>query len=150
MEVVVIARSKMDEDFKGPTLTTASGELEIKLDAVDSIFSTGTRLWMSWTETLLNRKVYLSGCRPAFVHQMNIVSNFVPRSFVIKSVYVPFYCQNKDEVKEFLFHYPTDFDDKKVLRALEFADENGEVWTIDSPPQRYFKFIAVLAAATKT
>ena len=71
---------------------------------VDFINSCGIRLWILWVnKNIADHQVYFRNCPVCVVEQLNILSGFVPKSAIIESFYIPYYCADCDLEKPILF-----------------------------------------------
>lgn len=91
-------QGRIDEDAKFETIGL-SGITELKLDlsAVTAINSCGIREWIKWLKALSPQaKVQIRGCQKEIVDQFNMIDGFLPKSSVVESFYVPYFCEACD------------------------------------------------------
>jgi len=94
----------IDEEAVFPALTNLSGDVYVDLKAVSSINSIGIRAWIMWFTEMPSAQLNFINCPKAVVMQMNMVEGFLPQGSQVKSLQVPFYCENCDEEKDIIFH----------------------------------------------
>ena len=84
--------------------------LKVDMGDVQYINSSGVRKWMMWnwsfTKNFPKLKLILSRVPSVIVKQINSIKGFVPDGSVITSVFVPYFCEQCDEVAE----SPVEFD----------------------------------------
>ena len=94
----------IDEEAQFPEVPTMPNEAIIDLQTVSSINSVGIRAWIMWFGQFSNTKFYFDNCPKALVMQMNMVEGFLPANSEVRSMEVPFYCEDCDEEKDVMFH----------------------------------------------
>jgi hypothetical protein len=94
-----------DEHVKFPAIDSALVKrVMIDLKALNSINSLGIREWIHKI-TPISEQTELSflNCPKSIVAQFSAVVGFLPAKAVVKSFYVPFYCENCQKVDQVLF-----------------------------------------------
>ncbi|MCA9548940.1 MAG: hypothetical protein KC933_02825 [Myxococcales bacterium] len=81
-------------DFSFLGALQGAERVAIKLDGVDQINSCGVREWIHFITELSESGVPcdLERCSPAFVRQLNMISNFSGAA-AVRSVVAPYYCE---------------------------------------------------------
>jgi hypothetical protein len=93
----------IDEEAQFPELKL-SGRVTIDLSGVSAINSIGIRSWIRWFSALGDGvAIEFIYCPKALVMQMNMVEGFLPAQAKVKSLQVPFYCEECDEEKDVMF-----------------------------------------------
>lgn len=93
----------IDEEAQFPDLKL-SGKVTIDLSGVSAINSIGIRAWIRWFSSLGSGvSLEFIRCPKALVMQMNMVEGFLPANSQVKSMQVPFYCEDCDEEKDVMF-----------------------------------------------
>jgi anti-anti-sigma regulatory factor len=84
-----------DADLK-PLVAELSGEVAIDLSEVSRINSVGVREWIDFVRECerANVRLLFDRCSPAVVAQMGMISNFFGVNGQVRSVYVPYHCDN--------------------------------------------------------
>ncbi len=70
--------------------------VEMDLDGVRYLNSSGARLWLLWTARLAKGSVniVLSRVRPVFIRTLTTIRDFLPQGSKLQSVYVPYFCES--------------------------------------------------------
>jgi len=123
----------------------------ILLDLVDvqGTNSLGLKKWITWITPLAKRvQITMSNCPPALVQQMSILRGFVPQGAHVKSVFVPYYCENCGHEENLKHENGIGFfvgtaDTKPGYRLKEHHDcsQCGSEMEPDILPESYFKFL---------
>jgi hypothetical protein len=105
----VFFRGKIGELVELPNLIwkpmhKENKKIVIDLEKVDSVNSTGIRIWLIWIETLpKDIPLHFTNVPRFFVDQINMIVGVVPKHGVVDSFYVPYYCEECDEISHRLF-----------------------------------------------
>lgn len=94
---------QIDEEAQFPTVTDMPGEAIIDLASVSSINSVGIRAWIMWFGQFEPTNFIFINCPKALVMQMNMVEGFLPPKNQVRSMEVPFFCEETDEEKDVMF-----------------------------------------------
>lgn len=70
--------------------------VQLDLDGVRYLNSSGARLWLLWSGKLVNgaAKISLMHVRPVFIRTLSSIREFLPRGSKLESVYVPYFCES--------------------------------------------------------
>lgn len=140
----------IDENAVLPKFPEVEGRLYIDLDQVTMINSIGCRSWLQWFRQDVRAKggVSLVKCSPAIVHQINILSGFLPKGARVESLYVPYHCDECGHEDQKLLVYGTDFTDSELLNELSdrLCGSCGALMSPDVIVNRYFRFLSKKAA----
>lgn len=95
----------IDEDVVFPVVDPkAYTKIVLNLQNVKSINSVGIREWLNWIAPLAqNADFFLDNAPKAVVFQFNMVEGFLPARAQVRSFYVPFYSESKDQEENVLF-----------------------------------------------
>lgn len=84
----------LDAQAKLPDVGSVKGRLVINLAKLTFINSLGIRHWVNWIKSLRTEKgITLTQCAPPFVRQLGILHTFLPKDVSVKSICVPYYCE---------------------------------------------------------
>tara|TARA_R110002073_G_scaffold336557_1_gene535417 strand:+ start:11423 stop:12460 length:1038 start_codon:yes stop_codon:yes gene_type:complete len=80
------------------------GDVEVSLDEVRRVNSSGLLRWLSFVHGVNDRggMITLKGCRPHFVEQLNMVYQLAGNQGQVASFYVPYVCEKCDVETEIL------------------------------------------------
>ena len=107
---------QIDEEAVFPVVTQMGPQVIIDLKEVSSINSVGIRAWIMWFGNHEASHFIFVNCPKALVMQMNMVEGFLPAKNEVRSLEVPFFCEDCDKEVEVMF-----FVGKEILV------ENGQV-----------------------
>lgn len=124
-------------------------QIFVNFDGIKYVNSTGTKKWILWMNEITTRKnkieIYFSNCTKPIVDQMNLVKGFMPASTIVKSFYVPFYCNMCQEVQNYLYRMGHEYEkvaNKCKLRHPSVSCPNcKQPMEIDAPIENYFAFL---------
>lgn len=138
----VTITGSIDENFNMFTKDIPkTGEIEISLQSLKSINSTGIREWIKLMQTISGAKISFSYCPKIFIDQVNMVSGFIPASSKVNSFYVPYYNEDLDKECLVLYKSGENFTDKTVQVQENYKDDKGNSYELDVVKSKYFKFI---------
>ena len=143
----IVFKGSLTEDTKFPPTDLMRKNANVTLELLDlkSINSTGIRSFMAWVRELPTQELFLNNCPAIFVHQLNILMNFLPEYARVRSFYVPFYCSETDEEHQVLYqrgiHYARDNSGEVKLTHPDLPDSKGAKFEIDVHADRYFDFL---------
>ncbi|MGE4132175.1 MAG: STAS domain-containing protein [Bdellovibrionales bacterium] len=86
---------ELDDEAKLPTIASGTFKsINIQMGDASYLNSSGVRSWMSWMAAVegLRVPIRLFGVRPAFVRAWGSIRDFFPRSILIQSFFVPYFC----------------------------------------------------------
>lgn len=116
--------------------------LVIDLDGFKGISSIGIQRWIQWLDSLRPKHLTLERCPKPFVDQMNNVKNFVPKSCLVKSFYVPYYSYFTEEEAMILFVRGVHYKDKEEAISYPWVlDTSNNAMEPDIHPEKYFRFL---------
>ena len=112
----------------------------IDLEGVRRINSAGAREWVNFTEGLQKRgrSVTLDRCSVAFVHQMNLISNFRGHSKVL-SCLAPYFCGKCNKEHPITIDLSTG--SAPVLADALACPDCGSQMEFDDLPEHYLSFM---------
>ncbi len=95
----------IDEDTTFPAVDLGGvNTVVIDLNDIKAINSVGIRGWLDWIRPVAEKaQIQLVNCPKAMVFQFNMVNGFLPPGTVVKSFYVPFFCEKCDKESNVLF-----------------------------------------------
>ena len=95
----------IDEDVVFPAVDANKyKKITLDLQNVKSINSVGIREWLNWIAPLAQSTDFvLENAPKAVVFQFNMVEGFLPARAQVRSFYVPFYSESKDQEENVLF-----------------------------------------------
>lgn len=134
---------QLDEDaiFEEQSLGAAD-KIVIDLEKVKSINSCGIREWIKWIRSAkTDVPIELFNCPKVVVDQINMVAGFLPDNGVVRSFYVPFFCEDSGTEKMVLFEKDKQFDDTGLKSIEVVKDDEGNEMEMDVIEAKYFKFL---------
>jgi hypothetical protein len=132
----------IDENFNQFTKEVPkSGEIEISLQTLKSINSTGIREWIKLMQSMPSAQITFVNCPKIFIDQVNMVNGFIPRTSKILSFYVPYYNEDLDKEALVLYKLGENYTANSVQVQEEHKDEQGNIFELDVVKAKYFKFI---------
>lgn len=132
----------IDENFNQYTKNIPkTGEIEISLQSLKSINSTGIREWIKLMQSIPGAKISFTYCPKIFIDQVNMVSGFIPANSKVLSFYVPYYNEDLDRECLVLYKAGENFTDKSVQVQESYTDDKGNSFELDVVKSKYFKFI---------
>jgi hypothetical protein len=143
-KLVVLLTGQIDEDVKLPSADFSSGsEVIFDFEGLTLINSCGIRDWVTWMKSIpAGKPVSFVNCPSILIDQVNMISGFVPASGKIGSFYVPYFCDECDDLKNILFTKGKEFDGEKCEVKEEIACPTcGEEAELDVIKLKYFKFL---------
>lgn len=121
-------------------------DLHLDLDGLQAVNSVGIRKFQKWIHHVASPRIRLFNCPRSFVHQMNVVDQFLPEHVEIESFYVPFFSENLGAEKVVLFEKQVHFkksDGKVKLDVPAVLDAEGLPMSLDIFDTHYFKFLDI-------
>jgi hypothetical protein len=130
----------IDENAKFPYIATAP-KLRISLNGVKGLNSSGTRTWIKWvTESLPNVPISFENCPFIFVKTFGNVVGSIPPGARVDSFFVPFICEDTEEMRNVLYIRDVHFNDTGVISHPKIVDSKGNEMQADVN-SGYFKFL---------
>lgn len=149
-DIVVTLSGVIDERATLPVFAEVSGHLFINLEQLTMINSIGCRSWVHWFKEVVRAKggVSLIKCSPAIVHQINILSGFLPKGVRVDSFYVPYHCDECGHQDQILLVHGQDYNDERLLNEVtsRLCGACGALMSPDIIEKRYFQFLSKKAA----
>ncbi len=134
----------IDEDAIFPNVDFSTfSEINFDFNGVTSINSCGIREWIKWISSIPGHaKVSYSNCPKVIIDQVNMVEGFIPASGQILSFYIPYYCENCENVETKLFTDPASIAKGTLkvpanIKCSKCASDSE----IDIIENKYFKFL---------
>lgn len=132
----------IDENFNQFTKEVPkTGEIEISLQALKSINSTGIREWIKLMQSIPGAQISFTNCPKIFIDQVNMVSGFIPASSKVLSFYVPYYNEDLDKEALVLYKLGENYTSNSVQIQDHHKDAQGHMYELDVVKAKYFKFI---------
>ncbi|MBT3235292.1 MAG: hypothetical protein HN353_05020 [Bdellovibrionales bacterium] len=135
----------IDEDASLPSVDFA-GAKSVILDfsGVDHINSCGIRDWVVWIKKIPSEvSVEFVKCKSMAVDQINMIEGFINKDGVVSSFFIPYFCEECDEITNKLVSRGTDYNGTEITVEEELKCEHcGEDAEIDVIEAKYFKFLA--------
>lgn len=123
------------------------GHLILDLKEVSLINSGGIRLWLQWMHgiKLLNPSMIVTvvNAPKIMVDQMNYFRDFIPSPFVVKSLFIPYFCEDCNVAHDELLERNVNFSEmNEDLKLPEVPCANcRKPMEMDIFPDQYFKFL---------
>ena len=96
--------------------------LTLELDGLSRMISIGVRQWDQWLVALRkanpNLVINLVNIPTFFVELFNVIHEFVPRPYAVKSFYVQYYCESCEKSVDVLFKWQSASDFLKSVKDL--------------------------------
>ncbi len=123
--------------------------LVMDLKDVSLINSGGIRLWLQWMNglKLLSPSLIITvvDAPKIMIDQLNSFRNFIPSPYVVKSFFVPYFCEecnsSHDERLERNIHFTEMMDPKEIRLTAIPCPTCGKNMEMDIFPEHYFKFL---------
>jgi hypothetical protein len=150
----LILNGNIDEDVQFPIIdTTGISVLLVDLKEVKAINSVGIREWLNWIRPLSEKaKIELFNCPKALVFQLNMVEGFLPKGGVVKSFFVPFFCEKCDREENILFTLGKEIEAAGGNYAVKFNIQDANLckepaceMAMDATEAKYFQFLKKMA-----
>lgn len=111
--LIVLFSGSITENAKLPDFSAiATNQVVFDMENVDFINSLGIRKWMKWHNQLPEKTYTFINIPAIIIDKMRIIQDFFPKGALIKSFFVPLYCENCDLEREILYsegtHYQVD------------------------------------------
>ncbi len=90
------------EDNELPAFGVYRTFVVINTGGIQRINSCGIRDWIDWIGEI-RQKIYLIECSPVFIHQVNMINDFISDGTVL-SFHLPYYCPECDADTSLLVH----------------------------------------------
>jgi len=126
----------------------AAEHLFVDLSGVRLLNSAGLRSWVLWARDLSFPVITMIKCPSVVVHQMNVLDGFMPFKAVIKSIELPYICEECHHEERRWIERGKDFMEQTAeAPAWHKAPEEikcpkcGEKSVLDVLPLRYFSFL---------
>jgi ABC-type transporter Mla MlaB component len=126
-----------------PSIDSDVNTIEINLDQLQSINSSGIKAWINWKEENLENhqnQVIVHNCPECFVEQLNILSGMIPAHSQIKSFKVPYYDEDDDEIVQITLVAGEHYKGSEVM-VKDFIEQDGKKLEIDVDTEDYFNFL---------
>lgn len=132
----------LDERAKLPLIEDGL-PLQIDLDGVEHINSSGVAHWVRWAETHQKSSlIILKHARPLFVRNLNAVNGFLKPNMRVESFYVPYVSGDGKQRRDILFQLGRDYKSDGMLNPRSVTDDKGFPMEMDILPAAYFKFLS--------
>ena len=135
----------LDEDAKLPNANFSSAtSINFDFGGLTSINSCGIRDWIKWISYIKpSTRVTYSNCPKIIVDQINMVDGFLPASGKVVSFFVPYFCENCDDVENNLFSTSevVTAGGVKIPKSTKCSKCGGET-EIDIIETKYLKFLS--------
>jgi hypothetical protein len=132
----------IDENFNQFTKDIPkAGEVEISLQSLKSINSTGIREWIKLMQSIPGAQISFTNCPKIFIDQVNMVSGFIPTSSKVLSFYVPYYNEDLDKEALVLYKLGENYTAQSIQVQDHHKDAAGNMFELDVVKAKYFKFI---------
>ncbi len=148
--LLFVFEGSIDEDVTFPT--SAPGKYKnifIDLKGVKTINSVGIREWLNWLKPIAEvSQVILMKCPKALVFQLNMVEGFLPKNGLVKSFYVPYFCEKCDKEENVLFTVGTEIVLSAAGPKINFNVKDAKLCSeaacemeMDASEAKYFQFL---------
>ena len=133
---------QIDEDANFSSNPLASTQLIMDFEGVTLINSCGIREWIKWMNTASGSKILYRNCPKVIVDQINMVEGFLPANGIVESFYVPYYCEECENITQVLLKNGKDFGNGGVKAPEENpCTKCQSAAEIDVIEGKYFKFL---------
>lgn len=135
----------MDERMQLPEMKSdLPGRLDIDLQDLESMNSTGCRNWVHWIRAIKAKGIYLHNCPPQFVSQAAILKGVIPDGVTVQSFYIPYYCDSCGASETVRMELGKDFRDYEslVIRDQIICPVCSSIMRLDIVKERYVSFLA--------
>jgi len=134
----------IDEESRLSTYSLIGAEkVEMDLEGLGRINSLGVKAWIDWIDQAKDAKFIFSNCPEIFVHQANIMSGFLPKVFKIQSFFIPYYWEEQELERSFLFDYDRHYSQTNFVFPEKITESDGRVFCIGVNLKRYLNFLQV-------
>lgn len=121
--------------------------VELDLDGVRYLNSSGARLWLLWSKKLSNgcSNIMLEHVRPVFIRTLASIADFLPKGGKLRSVYVPYFCEGCNTNYDLLLTNGKDFSRTADPKKLEVSKcpKCGQEAEIDALVESYTRAFEV-------
>lgn len=152
--LLFVFEGQIDEDVQFPGVdTTKFKKVFIDLKGVKAINSVGIREWLNWLKPVSEQaQIILMKCPKALVFQLNMVEGFLPKNGLVKSFYVPFYCEKCDKEENVLFNVGAEVQVTPAGAKVNFNVKDAKLCAeaacemeMDAAEAKYFQFLKRMA-----
>ena len=143
-KVMVKFVGAIDEDCTLPQVDLAGvKELIFDFEGLNLINSCGIRDWVSWMKTIPSGVIAVfTKCPAILVDQINMINGFVPAGGYVQSFFVPYFCDECDDVVNKLFERGKDYNKGECDVAEEIScPKCSSEAELDVIKLKYFKFL---------
>lgn len=143
-KIMIKFSGAIDEDCSLPKVDLKGiKELLFDFSGLTLINSCGIRDWVSWMKTIpATTKTVFTNCPSILVDQVNMINGFIPEGGYVQSFFVPYFCDECDDVVNKLVERGKDYnkEDCKVKDEIKCpkCDATAE---LDVIKLKYFKFL---------
>lgn len=134
-------KGRVDEDADFKELRVQKPQVELNLQGITLINSTGIRKWIAWIKEHGDKSITLVNCPQIFIEQLNMVAGLLPSGAKVLSFYVPYFSEESGEEKSILYSVGREIINGQVKVPDAVLDERGKQMEIDIYPEKYFKFV---------
>lgn len=146
-KVELVLSGLIDETFPTAEIKISpTKELVVLLGEVKTINSLGIREWIKFMQKLPNEKINFLNCPKIFIDQINAVQGFIPAKSKVLSFFVPYFNEDTEAEKSFLFTYEKDYGTDFINIPQTIPDPAGGTFGMDVIGNKYFKFLKAPAA----
>lgn len=94
----MVLSGTINEDANFGSISTEEiSQIHVDFEKVKYINSAGIKKWILWIKELQAKKknfeMFFANCPSTIVEQMNVVKSFLPKVAVVRSFFVPFFCE---------------------------------------------------------
>lgn len=136
---------QIDEEAAFPNVKDWGSSMYIDLGQVTAINSIGIRGWIMWFAQLEGVQMTFLNCPKALVMQMNMVEGFLPTQAQVKSLQVPFFCEECDEEVDVVFEVGKEIqvtaDGVQLNYDKSKICKDGNEPELDVSEVKYFRFL---------
>jgi hypothetical protein len=115
-------------------------QIQIDLDQLNFINSSGIREWVKMMALLKERKTILKRCPVFMIRQANLVDGFFNDNTVIESFYVSYYNEENDKEITVLYEKSKHYG-KGYMQIPDVVIRDGLSFNIDVIREKYFSFL---------
>jgi len=112
---------------------------EFNFDEIFLINSCGIREWINFIEELGSSvEIEYIKCPQIIIELINMVHGFIRKGATVKSFYVPYFCESKNEERKILVQSSEIVNRKAPVKVDELT---GEELEFDAIEEQYFNFL---------
>jgi hypothetical protein len=138
---------KIYENSHFPSLGSIQSDVVIDLEGCKYINSSGVKEWIKWIRAYEGLSFKFQNMPATMVLQANTVADFLPKTYLIESFYVPYFCEDDESRVDIKFVYGKEYKKSVDVDDLLQLKRNGQQLEMDVSPKVFFKFLQGMSTA---